>query len=99
MSKAEAVMRLMEAVAPTGAIYQLPIDVDVGWTRRAKMRRVLPRLLREFTGFSVEATFKEEKRLLSSTFRIVLVGTVQNLNTCARVWETYLRVEWHDDPC
>lgn len=97
MSKAEAVMRLMEAVAPTGEIYQLPIDVDAGWTNRKKMRRVLPRLLRDCVALGVEATFEEEKRLLSSTFKIVLVGTVQNLNTCARVWETYLRVAWHDD--
>jgi hypothetical protein len=97
MNKTEAVMRLMEAVAPTGEIYQLPIDVDVGWTRREKMRRVLPRLLRECVALGVESTFKEEKRLLKSTFRIVLVGTVRHLNTCARVWETYLKVAWHDD--
>jgi hypothetical protein len=97
MNKTEAIMRLMETVAPTGAIYKLPIYVDVGWTRREKMRRVLPRLLRDCVALGVEGTFEEEKRLFKSTFNIVLVGTVQNLNTCARVWETYLKVAWHDD--
>ena len=97
MNKTEALMHLMETVAPTGAIYQLPIDVNVGWTRRKKLRRVLPRLVREFVALGVEATFEEEKHWFSSTFRIILIGTVRNLNICARVWETYLRVEWYND--
>ena len=97
MNKSEVIMRLMEAVAGD-EVKQLPIEVEAGWTQRAKLRRVVPRVLREWCPhFGIESELTEKKRLLSSTFRLVLTGPMKGLNSFARVWETNLRLAWHNE--
>lgn len=92
MKRTEAIMRLMEAVAGN-EVKQLPIDIKVGWTKRAKIRKVIPCVLLEWCPvWGLVSEFTEEKRLFSSTFRLVLTGPVKGLNDFARVWETNLRL-------
>jgi hypothetical protein len=84
MTKAEAIMRLMETVADDKPRKRTS-DIKVSWTKRAAFRESLSDILLKACPYhQVEANVTEEERLFSSTFHLTVVGTVKNLNNFIR---------------